>query len=155
MKIYHPRKNYVILQKDRKGDKIVATDGTIIMPKICDHSSSPESLVYKFKWDGNQHYYDIYHAIFDAQFKIVGYFAEQNDKNFKMYLHDLGTDKRTHQEVVSHIENMIDEKDEKTKAFILKARQKYGYKYDYSQTFCTKWNVSVTVICREHGPFFK
>lgn len=144
------------MQKDCEGiEKIVTNDGTIIMPEICDHSSSPESLMYKFKWDGEQYYYDIYHAIFDEQFEIMGFFAEQNDKNFKMYLRDIETDKRTHQEVVSHIENMIDEKDEKTKIFILKSISKHGYRYNYSKVIYTGAQDKVTIICHEHGEFFQ
>lgn len=143
------------MQKDCDGiDEIVANDGTIIIPEICDHSSSPESLMYKFKWNGDQYYYDIYHAIFDIDLEIVGFFVEQDDKNFKMYLFDLGTDKRTCQEVFCDIENMICAKDEKTKTFILKAQLVHGRRYNYSLVTYTTSSTNVTIICNEHGRYY-
>ncbi len=134
-------------------NKMIALDGTIIIPELCDHSSSLESLMYRFEWNGNCYYYDIHHTIYDENMKFVGVFAERGDKNFKMFLCDLGKDMRTCEEVVSHIENMIDQKDEKTKAFILKAQQKHGYKYDYSTTVYTHYREKLTIICEQHGSF--
>ena len=136
--IFKKEKNTNLLNRSGEKEhdnvnKMIALDGTIIIPELCDHSSSLESLMYRFEWNGNCYYYDIHHTIYDENMKFVGVFAER-DKNFKMFLCDLGKDTRTYQEVVSHIENMIDQKDDKTKAFILRAHVIHGnIKYNYEK----------------------
>lgn len=136
-------------------NKMIACDGTIIVPELCNHSSSLDTLMHRFKWNENCHYYDIYHTIYDAKMNFCGVFAEHDDKNFKMYICDLGKDTRTYQEVVSHIENMIDQKDEKTKAFILKALQVHGHiKYNYQMTKFVNVRTEVRIFCNKHEIYF-
>jgi len=134
----------------------IASDGTVIISELSREHSTLESLIYQFDWNDNRYYYDIYHAIFDINMRMVGVFVSLNDdENFKMYLFDLGKDLRTFQEVISDIENMIDQKDEKTKAFIYKCMKIHGNRYNYSTTIYKNSRTKIAIICHQHKIFYQ
>ncbi len=67
-----------------------------------------------------------------------------------MYLFRIEKDDRTYEVVISDIENMINDKDEKTKTFISKSQKIHGFRYDYSQVIYTTSRTKVAIICHQH-----